>query len=999
MESPFNNSALKLTTIKALWLNPGNKRFWFLLALLLYTLLGFFAAPVLIKNTILSITEQDLGRSAAIKKVEFNPYQLSLSIQGLQLQDTDDTPLLAFDEFFVNFQLSSIVRRAWTFREIRLTNPYLFFERFDTDDTRLSRLMAAMATEQVSKEASEKPTTDPEPPEDVGLPRLLIEVLLLEAGRIDVMDHVPAQPLATKLGPIDISVQMLNTLPNKSGHQSVNIQLTETASLHWGGSLNLAPLESEGELQLKNLQLSPASHYLSSVLSLEAIKATLSTDFNYSASLKDNGEMSIEINQLKLQLSDLKLKGLTPSTEFLSITAISLDGGEIKYPQQSAQFSNLTIDQPRLNVWLDEQAKLSLQQLSPASASDEGPTNTDSEEKPWAVGIDTIAIKQGQFQFVDNSIIPSAVIPIKDFNLQLLQAKNQDNAQIPIVLSANIAEQGQLNLRGDISVLPSPTLEIKAEITQLPLTISQPYVQQTLRALIKDGFLAGTFAINLSKDGALTVEGATQIQNLQINNDVSNQPLLSWKNLDIDQFKLDLQNNNVHFSRFLFEQPFADVAVYKDQTTNLSALLITDTKSSATTVEKTAEPMAVTIGGILLENGSMNFSDFSLPLPFTTYITDLKGSVSTIATDSSEAADIRIEGQVDEFGLARIDGNINVMDPIQNTDITINFRNLAMTNFSPYSAQFAGRKIASGKLELNLEYLISAGQLKGKNSVILSDLTLGEDVESPDATSLPLDLALGLLKDPEGNIDIKLPVEGNVDDPEFKIGGVIWNAFSSLISDIVSAPFRMLGNLLGISAEELGQIEFLAGRADLTPPEREKIAQLQQAILQRPELVIEISGASASALDKPALQYQQLKTAILLQMDKDSLPNSGDKRDVMLDSEIRSQLENLFEQRFPDISLKALRKQYTVPPVDNPTAKAEFDDLAYAIDLRDQLLAQEIVTKQDLLALAELRANTVKEAFISHEQLESTRVVVIKSTETDQVEGEWITLNLSVGTK
>jgi hypothetical protein len=308
--------------------------------------------------------------------------------------------------------------------------------------------------------------------------------------------------------------------------------------------------------------------------------------------------------------------------------------------------------------------------------------------------------------------------------------------------------------------------------------------------------------------------------------------------------------------------------------------------------------------------------------------------------------------------------------------------------------QFAGREIASGKLDLDLLYRIEAGQLKGANDIVMSDLVLGDKVDHPDAASLPLGLAVALLKDSNGVIDIDLPVEGDVNSPEFRIGGVIWKAFTGLITKIVSAPFRLLGNLIGVESEDLGQFEFLAGRHDLTPPEMEKIAQLQQALEQRPELSIAIAGVSDPAIDIPALRYQRLFAAVRERLGADYAPQEGEFR--MLNEEIRVVLEAIYVERFPDTTLEALKSDHMAPPPDDPEGGPVLDGLAYAADLRDRLLAAEEITQQDLDALANARAETIRTAFLAADALDAGRVVLEEPTATESEDGEWVVIELAV---
>jgi len=207
----------------------------------------------------------------------------------------------------------------------------------------------------------------------------------------------------------------------------------------------------------------------------------------------------------------------------------------------------------------------------------------------------------------------------------------------------------------------------------------------------------------------------------------------------------------------MFGRAFGRFVIHEDMTTNLATLVIEQTEDSDAGTK--AEPMTIIIGGIRVEEAAMDFADFSLPLPFATHIANLDGTISTIATNSTAPANIKLEGKVDEYGLARIEGSMNMLDPINHTDVTVEFRNLLMSSLSPYTVQFAGREIDEGKLDLGLIYRIEEGQLHGENDVVMSDLVLGEKVDHPDAASLPLGLAVGLLKDADGVIKIDLPVE------------------------------------------------------------------------------------------------------------------------------------------------------------------------------------------------------------------------------------------------
>jgi len=239
----------------------------------------------------------------------------------------------------------------------------------------------------------------------------------------------------------------------------------------------------------------------------------------------------------------------------------------------------------------------------------------------------------------------------------------------------------------------------------------------------------------------------------------------------------------------------------------------------------------------------------------------------------------------------------------------VQFRNVEMTNLTPYTAHFAGRKIDSGKLSLDLQYKIKQRQLEGENQVVMDKLTLGERIESPTATDLPLDLAIAILQDSDGRIDLGLPVAGSLDDPQFSYGSIVWKAITNVLKKIVTAPFRALGALFGGGGEQLGNIVFEAGAPQLTPPEREKVTKLAEAMAKRPGLVLAVGGVHVEA-DRVALQDLQLRRAVLAKAGQ-PVPKEGDPGPVSAQQpKIREALETLYKERVGASDLAALKEGF-----------------------------------------------------------------------------------------
>ena len=974
----------------AKWLSYKRKRFWAIFLVLLYSLSGFFGVPVLVNKLVVDKVRADMGREASFVKIQFNPYVLSLKVNGFQLNDTDGVKLTGFDELFINFQLSSLFKWAWTFREVRLDGFYLQLERFAPDDTRLSRLMGDAA-------ASAPPAEQKETDTGV-LPRLLIQDLSLTGGTMEFRDHVPESLVELKVGPVNVAIQELNTLPDRYGQQSVIITLPGGATLGWQGNISLAPLESEGELTIENSHLDPAIAYLEAILPLESIAASLSMRTHYQLNALAEGAIDIKLDGLELDLVDVAVTGLTPSTEFLVLPSLSLRGGTLRYPENELNFSHVRMTNPVFSTWLDEDGRLSLLDLVPKPGNSE---SRDTIPKPnaqgWKLGIDEFALEGGHVAFIDQSISPPGRLSMSGLQVTASRIGNEAGRSIPVRLDGVLDAGGDFNFEGELIAFPKFSLSGRANLRDIPLALGQPYVEQKLSMLIENGKLSSQSELTMEADETFKLTGALGIAGLKVQDSNENNALVGWEQLEIDRFELDIPAKNLQLSRVLFKQPYGRFVVNEDRSTNLGSLVNAEAPANAQAAGQSDPGWSVVVGGIGVNDGSMDFADFSLPLKFATRISDLDGTVSTIDSASSEPANIRLEGQVDEYGMARIEGSMSVFDPIWHTDITVEFRNLLMSSLSPYTAQFAGREIDQGKLDLELGYFIDKGQLQGQNSIVLRDLVLGAEVDNPDATSLPLGLAVALLKDSNGVIDIDLPVEGNINDPEFQISGVVMQAISVLITKIVSAPFRLLGALIGIDSEDLGQFQFLAGRSDLTPPELEKITQLRQALQQRPELSIEISGPFDPVIDVPKLQYFRLRDIVMSRMGKEVAEQ--DEEIEMLDEEIRSILESLFSERFPNTSLATLKATHVAPPPGDPEGKAVLDALSYSADLRDRLLASEVIGSADLENLANARALSIRAAFLASGEYSEERIVIAEPAENTSEDAEWVVTELGVSSR
>ncbi|MBA1146882.1 DUF748 domain-containing protein [Ectothiorhodospiraceae bacterium WFHF3C12] len=981
------------------WLNWRAKRFWVVLALLAYTAIGFLLLPWLVRSTAIETVRADYDRELRIAEVRFNPYTFTLQINGLALADTDGEPLVAFDRLVVNFTLASLLNRAWTFQTVHLDGLALQEERFADGTSRFARLVEDLTPPVATEGAVPEPEAKPD-----GGPSLLIEDLRLDAGRVRFVDHLPDETVSFVLDPISVTLNGLDTRPNREGRNTVRVALESGGNLTWDGTVQLAPLRSAGRIELNEIVLDPLLPYLRRFAALSGFRLTLDGGFDYNAGLAEDGP-ELTVSGGTLALRDLGVSGFDPAVEFLATEAVRAEGIAFNLGERRARVDSLAVEEPRFRTWLTEQGELGLLTLLPEENNEADPAAETAGQTgaPLALELGALRVNGLAAEFEDRSTEPATRLGLNDVSVQLDDFTTEDGARFPARIQGTVASGGGLEFDGRLGYRPAFTLSGTASVTDLKLEPAQAYLQQFARVRLDNGAFNLDGELGIGPGEPFSYRGSASVQTLDVKTADAGEPVLGWAAVRVETLDLSLGGRRVETSPVVIEQPSATFVIAEDKTTNIGRLLVQRAaeERAAQDGEATQEPLAVTLGGVRVAGGRLDFADYSLPLPFSTRIADLDGGISTLATESTEPANVDLEGQVGDNGLARIDGSINTWAPARFTDIRMEFRNLKMPDYSPYTVQFAGRRIADGNMDLDLAYRLDEGQLRGDNDIVLRDLELGEKVDSPDAADLPLGLAVALLKDADGVIDIALPVSGDVNDPQFDIAGVIRQVLATTIRDIVKSPFRLLGSILGLGSEDLGTIEFLAGRSDLTPPQREKTGKLAAALEKRPQLALEIAGTYAPSLDEPALRRQQALAALRERLGK----AEGEDGELSLtDKAVRDTVRALFMDAYPDADLDALRERFTRPPEDKPDAEAVFDEVAWQAHLASRIIEAQSVSRTALESLAGERASAVRAALVSGGGslgggIEEARLRVVEPRETDTESNSRVPLALSVTTR
>jgi hypothetical protein len=348
----------------------------------------------------------------------------------------------------------------------------------------------------------------------------------------------------------------------------------------------------------------------------------------------------------------------------------------------------------------------------------------------------------------------------------------------------------------------------------------------------------------------------------------------------------------------------------------------------------------------------------------------LNGAVTGLSSDPSSRARVQLDGKLASFSPLHIAGEVNLLSAALYTDVTLSFKDLDLTIVNPYSGYFVGYKIDKGKLSVDVSYKIDHRQLNATQHFVVDQLELGDQVDSPEAMHLPLKIAVALLKDRNGVIDLGLPMTGSLDDPSFRIGPIVWKMFVNLIVKAATAPFALLGHLFG-GGENMNVVEFAAGSAELAPAAKDQLAALTKAMKERPQLKLDVPIVASAGLDRPELAAERLRAELTARVaaSREGRKHPEDAAELALADPARH-LQLLIEQFQADLGKDT--------PLPASAQKPTDPDKAIA-DLETALINHMQVPDAELEALGRSRAQAIQAALLGGGQVDPARVFVVNA--------------------
>ena len=928
-----------------------------------------------------------------------------LDLRGVQLADTQGERLLDFDSLRVALKDVRPLQRVVEIESIDWQGARAQLRR----DASGALAIPGMAAQPASAAAAE--LKEPAEPWQFKLDRLS-----LRNAAVDWLDaSLPGGQAAWKADDLQLDASAI-ALPLQQP-----LRFGASARLSGGGVKGEATrLAVEGQatgtraqaaVSVRSLPAALGAPYLAGVLK-PSVSGMLDADIGLA---KDGDAMVAKVAKLSLdkaalhcvtydQCQTLRRAGIAEAGKdsMAELGRLEVNDALVLLHQRQLDLGRVALQQPRLLVARTAQGAWMFEEWLAASAPAKpaAPAPASAPQKPWALKLAALEVNGASVAYRDAAAVRPVALNLSALQARLKGVSFADGRLAPVdvrldtrVAAGGRAEPGRLGYEGSIAMAPALTTQGKVRAQNLPLHAFEPYVAQDLNVDIRraDGSFSGDVHYTQHKDGPLVaVKGDASLDDVRVRVAAGDgvvergEELLRWKSLGLRGVAVDLKPGRplaLDVRETALHDFFARIVVQENGRINLQ-----DIRKSAASEEAAApaaghaaaapaaDPMAPVIrfGPVTLANGSVRFTDHFIKPNYSADLSELAGRISAFSSvappegGAPQMADLELRGRAQGTASLEVTGKLNPLVKPLALDIRGRMRDMELPPLSPYSVKYAGHGIERGKLSMDVSYTVQPdGQLTASNKLVLNQLSFGDPVEGAPA-SLPVRLAVALLADRNGVIDVDLPISGSLNDPEFRIGPVILKVIGNLIMKAVTAPFSLLAGAFS-GADEQGAVHFAAGSAVLDAKAREQLDKIAGELNNRPALKVTVTGWAQPEAEQDAWKRLRLRDMAQAQKRRAAVREGAQAADVppMSDVEYPALLQEAYKRAdikkprnmigmakdVPQGEMEALLLQ----SIDVPANAMSDLALARGVAVRDYLASKEVALDRLFVGASKLQ--------------------------------------------
>ncbi|MBR7899625.1 AsmA family protein [Burkholderia multivorans] len=809
---------------------------------------------------------------------------------------------------------------------------------------------------------------------------LTIRHVAIDGGTVNLDDRVPATPTALSLTKLAATLDGFALQRKTPAKYTLSTSLSRGGDLKAEGTVDVAARQVDTKLVVDALALAPLQPYLGEATRARVLDGALGATINAKA---DWGKTPLDA---QVADSELSLKSLKLATPDAKAPAIVLPDARAKIAKvdvaartaeiASVDAHGLALDVKRLkNGNIDLAAFASPAQ--PAVPQRTVARKAQAAAPSWHYRIDALNVKEASANFTDLSTPRPVKLAIKPLDLSVQKLGDDMTKPLPVQLKATLNRKGSLNVTGDVTAQPLK-LALKIDGNRVDAAAFEPYFGSALNATIASALLnaQGNLTFAQAKDTMRAAyRGNVALVDVRMLDKATSDPFAGWRSLALTNLKAnyDDKGTDVDAARVTFSNFYGRVLLDAQGRLNLNDIVAKETgpaqsltrdasksepvplspgvtppaaaqaasaaaaqqasasaAASATVVVKAApapqRPVRMHFGELVLQNGRVTYTDNFIKPNYTANLVAIKGTVGAFGTDSTTSAPVDVAANLAGNGPISIKGSVNPLIDKPALDLTATAHDIELTNLTPYSAKYAGYPITKGKLNVDLHYQLANDQLKANNHIFIDQLTFGDHIDNDTATKLPVKLAISLLKNTRGEIDVNLPVSGSLSNPEFSVGGLIWRALLNLIAKAVTSPFSLLAHAFGSGGEDLGYVEFAPGSAALTDAQQKKLDTVVKMLTEKPSIRLDLIGRVDPDKDTPGLRTAYVDRLVRQQKLKDVV-GQGESIDPMTVNVEPGEYDKYLTRAYKAADFKKPRNliglQKTLPEADMKKALAE----------------------------------------------------------------------------
>jgi uncharacterized protein involved in outer membrane biogenesis len=839
--------------------------------------------------------------------------------------------------------------------------------------------------------------TPAKPPPDVTLGSFE-----LAGSSVKLTDNAVAPPQVLVLGDIRVGLNNLHLSGPPPATFEIGTKLGGGGAIALKGALDLAGSQVTSEVSLDQIDLPALQGFAQPFLVASLKSGKLSAKASVRARF-GGAPFNVHAEPASVSIDNFDLRDSVGREQPVGWTRLSVNIANVDLAGRRALVNEVRTDGLHVFVRREANGALSLASLmkpsAPASHLTDRPpivkpqrgrqAQPSTAEPPWQYRVESVAIEKTEARFEDDTTPRPAQIAVAPLNIHLKDISSDLGKPITVDLDGTLNGKGGFAIGGTVAPVPL-TAKLHVSTKNLELAAVDPYVSSRLNVRIAGAALTMNGALGVAiaaHDLKASYRGDATLGRVNINDKLTGDKFLRWKSLSVSRinFALGSGPTKVHIGGLALADFYAKIILNRGGKLNLKDI-VASPQSAPTSVTRanpgpaaeTAAPAAnpagtaaaqpvgadIALGRITLQGGKVDYTDNFIQPNYAATLRDIGGSVGRFGTDSPTPAAVTLQANVNGSAPVEISGSVNPLAPAAFIDLNAKANGVELTGLTPYATKYTGYPIVKGTLTVDVHYLLDHQKLTADNHIVIDQLTFGDRVANSTATNLPVRLAVALLKDADGKIDLKIPISGSLSDPKFSVGGLILGTVMNLIAKAATSPFSLLGAAIGGvvgGGGAMGVIEFAPGYALVTPDSQKKLDAIAVALQGRPSVRLDISGRVDPAFDRAGLREAKLVRQIKAQKLKSEGEDAGASTSAVALT--------------PAEYDKYLTRVYAAATFPKPTNFIGLNKSLPSDEMKKLLVANTQVSDKDLQSLAGARASAVRQALSA--KIDPARLFVI----------------------